>query len=167
MKLCVCARAGMLPVIINNSTSPVLRLLDIFWLKQKSIFCFHYSKKLKWWICECCQLLLLVASILKQRESYMFFISIKKPQQYRYEVLMECFLYKIVTICGEKKHFHKNIEFLINSASNCSSCVGLSLSKPVLQQNRLSCNMVCSWKFSSSSRMSPWHFLNLRGCFLC
>lgn len=98
-------------------------------LTETKILYFHYSIKLKWWICECHQLLLLMTSILKQRESYRIFISVKKtpalktPQHYRYQDLMEYFLYEMVKIRWEKKNFPKNIKFLISSTSSCSSWV--------------------------------------------
>lgn len=150
------ARTHMLLVIISNSLS----LLDAFWLKH-DLFSFLHK-------IEMMHLSMLPAvtcgiqTITKGRlcdfhqhfENTLYLLS---PT--------EVVFYEKVTIYCKNEYFHKNTEFLIGYTLNCSSCVGLSPSWNVLQQNRLSCNTMFPWTFSSS-RMCPWHFLNSGGSFL-
>lgn len=151
------ARTHMLLVIISNSLS----LLDAFWLKQDLFSFLHKIEMMH--LSALPAVTCGIQPITKGRlcnfhqhfENTLYLLS---PTGVVF--------YKMVTIYCKNEHFYKNIEFLIGYALNCSSCVGLSPSWNVLQQNWLSCNTVFPWTFSSST-MCPWHFLNSRGSFLC
>jgi len=127
------ARTHMLLVIISNSLS----LLDAFWLKQDLFSFLHKIEMMH--LSALPAVTCGIQPITKGRlcnfhqhfENTLYLLS---PTGVVF--------YKMVTIYCKNEHFYKNIEFLIGYALNCSSCVGLSPSWNVLQQNWLSCNTV-------------------------